>query len=81
MNRLVASELEARWNAALAHLRACEARLDEPVVTETAAPDREALLRARAGINSSSGDSGRTPSAGADRSRHIGAPAQDMVQA
>jgi hypothetical protein len=44
-NRLVASELEARWNAALAHLRACEARLDEPVVTETAAPDREALLR------------------------------------
>jgi hypothetical protein len=44
-NRLVASELEARWNAALAHLRACEARLDEPAVTETSAPDRETLLR------------------------------------
>jgi DNA invertase Pin-like site-specific DNA recombinase len=44
-NRLVASELEARWNAALAHLRACEARLDEPVVTAESVPDREALLR------------------------------------
>jgi hypothetical protein len=44
-NRLVASELEARWNAALTHLRACEARLHEPVMTETSAPDRDALLR------------------------------------
>lgn len=44
-NRLVASELEARWNAALTHLRACEARVDEPLLTETAAPDRDALLR------------------------------------
>ncbi len=44
-NRLVASELEARWNAALTHLRTCEARLHEPVVTETSAPDRDALLR------------------------------------
>jgi hypothetical protein len=44
-NRLVASELEARWNVALAHLRACEARLDEPAVTEASLPDREALLR------------------------------------
>ena len=33
-NRLVASELEARWNAALAHLRACETQLDEPIVTK-----------------------------------------------
>jgi hypothetical protein len=44
-NRLVASELEARWNAALAHLHTCEARLDEPVVTDQSVPDREALLR------------------------------------
>ena len=44
-HRLVASELEARWNAALTHLRGCEARLQEPVVTETSAPDREALMR------------------------------------
>jgi hypothetical protein len=44
-NRLVASELEARWNAALAHLRACEARVEEPVVTDESVPDREALLR------------------------------------
>jgi len=29
-NRLVAAELEARWNAALARLRECEARLAEP---------------------------------------------------
>lgn len=44
-NRLVASELEARWNAALAHWRACEARLDEPVVRDESVPDREALRR------------------------------------
>jgi DNA invertase Pin-like site-specific DNA recombinase len=45
-NRLVASELEARWNAALAHLRACEMRLHEPAAMPQEAPfDREALLR------------------------------------
>ena len=44
-NRLVASELEARWNAAIAHLRACEQPLDEAAVTEPSAPDREALRR------------------------------------
>jgi excisionase family DNA binding protein len=44
-NRLVASELEARWNASLAHLRACEARLAEPPATSASFPDREALLR------------------------------------
>jgi DNA invertase Pin-like site-specific DNA recombinase len=44
-NRLVASELEARWNAALAHLRACEARLDEPAITEDSAVDPEGLRR------------------------------------
>jgi len=44
-NRLVASELEARWNAALSHWRACEARLHEPNVPEESRPDRETLLR------------------------------------
>jgi DNA invertase Pin-like site-specific DNA recombinase len=44
-NRLVASELEVRWNAALAYLRACEARLDEPPAMPAPPPDREALLR------------------------------------
>lgn len=44
-NRLVAGELEARWNAALAHLRACEARLHEPTSAREAAPDRDTLLR------------------------------------
>lgn len=43
-NRLVAAELEARWNAALAHLRACETRLHEPASAPEAATDREALL-------------------------------------
>lgn len=43
-NRLVASELEARWNAALAHLRACEAQLQAPVVPEAGVPDRDRLL-------------------------------------
>jgi DNA invertase Pin-like site-specific DNA recombinase len=43
-NRLVASELEARWNAALEKLRECEARLvsDDPIPAMRA--DREALL-------------------------------------
>ena len=43
-NRLVAVELEARWNAALARLRECEARLgsDDPIPAMRA--DRETLL-------------------------------------
>ena len=43
-NRLVASELEARWNAALQKLRECEARLasDDPIPAMRA--DRDALL-------------------------------------
>jgi DNA invertase Pin-like site-specific DNA recombinase len=44
-NRLVASELEVRWNAALAHLRQCETRLAEPTAMSAPPPDREALLR------------------------------------
>jgi DNA invertase Pin-like site-specific DNA recombinase len=43
-NRLVASELEARWNAALGKLRECEARLasDDPIPAMRA--DRDALI-------------------------------------
>jgi len=44
-NRLVAAELEVRWNAALAHLRMCETRLAELTATPAPPPDREALLR------------------------------------
>jgi hypothetical protein len=44
-NRLVASELEARWNAALERLRACEARLAASEPSRKPAPDREALMR------------------------------------
>lgn len=43
-NRLVAAELEARWNAALAHLRDCEARLAAMQSQPTTAPPRERLL-------------------------------------
>jgi DNA invertase Pin-like site-specific DNA recombinase len=44
-NRLVAAELEARWNAALTQLRACEQRISEGEPKPAAVPDREALLR------------------------------------
>ncbi|WXH33660.1 hypothetical protein WA016_07670 [Myxococcus stipitatus] len=44
-NRLVAAELEARWNAALTHLHACEQRVSEATPMSAAAPDREELLR------------------------------------
>lgn len=43
-NRLVASELEARWNAALARLRDCEARLEVARSLPSTAPDRRCLL-------------------------------------
>jgi hypothetical protein len=43
-NRLVAAELEARWNAALARLRECDARLDAVRATPSIAPDRTCLL-------------------------------------
>ncbi|QRK08604.1 recombinase family protein [Archangium violaceum] len=43
-NRLVAAELEARWNAALTQLRACEQRLGEGEPKPAAVPDREVLL-------------------------------------
>ncbi len=43
-NRLVAGELEARWNAALARLRECETRLSDDQETVTASVDRETLL-------------------------------------
>jgi DNA invertase Pin-like site-specific DNA recombinase len=44
-NRLVATELEARWNAALARLRDCEQRLAELAPRADDVPDRDALLR------------------------------------
>lgn len=44
-HRLVAAELEARWNAALARLRACEARLVEVAPSPAEVPDRDTLLR------------------------------------
>lgn len=43
-HRLVAAELEARWNAALARLRDCEARLQAVRATSTTAPERGLLL-------------------------------------
>lgn len=43
-NRLVAAELETRWNAALERLRACEARLAAVAVAPQVQPDRAALL-------------------------------------
>jgi len=42
-NRLVAAELEARWNAALARLRECDARLELARATPSTAPDRASL--------------------------------------
>lgn len=44
-NRLVAAELEARWNAALAQLRSCEQRVNESGESAVEVPDREELLR------------------------------------
>ncbi len=44
-NRLVAAELEARWNAALTRLRECEARLATSVPPRVPAVTRESLLR------------------------------------
>lgn len=43
-NRLVAAELEARWNAALVHLRDCEARLAAAQAKPSTSPDRAMLL-------------------------------------
>lgn len=43
-NRLVAAELEARWNAALARLRDCEARLDAARSAPPSTPDRATLF-------------------------------------
>lgn len=42
--RLVAGELEARWESALVHVREVEARLAAPVATPTAIPDLHTLL-------------------------------------
>lgn len=42
-NRLVAAELEARWNAALTRLRECDARLEAARATPSTAPDRANL--------------------------------------
>jgi hypothetical protein len=43
-NRLVAAELEVRWNAAMTRLRDCEARLLAQPVAAPAPVDRESLL-------------------------------------
>lgn len=43
-NRLVAAELEARWNAALARLRDCEARLESARAQPSTTPDRARLM-------------------------------------
>jgi hypothetical protein len=43
-NRLVAAELEARWNAAMARLKECEARLLSRSESKPPAVDRESLL-------------------------------------
>lgn len=43
-NRLVAAELEARWNAALARLRDCDARLEAARAAPSTAPDRACLM-------------------------------------
>jgi len=43
-NRLVAAELEARWNAALARLRDCEARLATTTEQRPSGVTKEALL-------------------------------------
>jgi hypothetical protein len=43
-NRLVASELEARWNAAMARLKDCEARILANAASKPVAVDRDALL-------------------------------------
>ena len=43
-NRLVADELEARWNAALVRVKDVERRLAAPMPGEGPLPDREALL-------------------------------------
>lgn len=43
-NRLVAAELEERWNAAMARLKECDARLLASSKSKPAAVDRESLL-------------------------------------
>jgi DNA invertase Pin-like site-specific DNA recombinase len=51
-NRLVAADLEARWNAALARLRDCEARLEAARATPSSAPERTCLLSLAADLQS-----------------------------
>jgi len=43
-NRLVAAELEARWNVALSRLHACDARRAEALEQQPRPPDRATLL-------------------------------------
>jgi hypothetical protein len=43
-NRLVAAELEARWNAAMTRLTECEARLQSSAKSERPSVDRDSLL-------------------------------------
>jgi len=43
-NRLVAAELEARWNAALSHLHECESRILTNSQPKPSAVDRDSLL-------------------------------------
>lgn len=51
-NRLVAAELEARWNAALVRLRDCEARLEAARAAPSNAPDRTCLLSLASNLES-----------------------------
>jgi DNA invertase Pin-like site-specific DNA recombinase len=44
-NRLVAAELEARWNAALNKLRECEAKIATQQQGASPTPDRDTLIR------------------------------------
>lgn len=51
-NRLVAAELEARWNAAMTRLRECETRRLVDTTPKSPLVDREALLTLAADLNS-----------------------------
>lgn len=61
-HRLVAAELEARWNAALARQRECETQLAQAAPQPADVPDRDELLRLagdlRAAWNAPTADAG-----------------------
>lgn len=51
-NRLVAADLEARWNAALARLRDCDARLEAARGAPSTAPERARLISLASDLDS-----------------------------